>query len=174
MTRGMPDAGPGALIDLFVGAIKLDRETYRRVAGRPESTRLCIAIVLLSGLAHGAVLTMRWGPAGGPIVGIASAFASLGLSSLLVWLIGVVLLRYPSGFGSIVRPLAIAAAPALFNLVGALTLVRPVVLVVSAWLLAAFLVAVRAALDCGRLVALGVTLATWAVELSMYYYALRD
>jgi hypothetical protein len=174
MIRGTPDAGPGALFELFLGAIKLDRETYRRVAGRPESTRLCIAIVLLSGLAHGAVLTARWGPTGGLIIGIASAFVSLGLSSVLVWLIGVVLFRYRAGFGSIVRPLAIAAAPALFNLVGALTLVRPVVLAVSVWLLLSFTVAVRAALDCGRLAACGVTLATWAVELLMYYYALLD
>lgn len=169
--RPRADIGPGALLDLLAGAVRLDLATYRRVADTPSTTRLCFAIVLLSGLAHGAVLTLRWGPAAGPIVGVGGAFLSFALSSALVWLLGRGVFRYPVSFGRVARPLAIASAPALFNLVGAVLWVRPVVLVVSLWLLASFAVAVRAALQSGWLAACSITLAAWLVDLALYGYA---
>jgi hypothetical protein len=178
--RPRTDIGPGALLDLLFGAVRLDTATYRRVAENQSTTRLCLAIVLLSGLAHGAMLAVRLEPvigpglAGGSIIGVAIMLASLALSSCLVWLLGAVVFRYPVTFGRVLRPLAISSAPALFNLVGTVLSPRLVMLVVALWLLMSFVVAVRAALGSSWLAAGLIAVGAWIADLALYGYAIWD
>jgi hypothetical protein len=153
--------GPGELGRLLWGALRLRPDTYSEVARVAESWRLCAAIAVLGGAAYGIRLAVFSGLS--PIVlAVDRILIVLGqtfFESAVVWLIGRALLRKALGFTQVFRPVALARAPQLFYLVLAL-LEAPAVagVLVSVWLLAAFAVAIRAALQTGWIAAIVIVL----------------
>jgi hypothetical protein len=154
--------GPPELGRLAWGALRLRPDTYSEVARAPESWRLCVAVAVLGGAAYGIRLAVYSGLS--PLVlAIDRILIVLGqtfFESAVVWLIGIGILRKGVRYTRVLRPVALARAPQLLYLVLAL-LEAPALagVVVSVWLLAAFAVAIRAALDTGWLVAIVIVVA---------------
>ncbi len=129
-------------------ACLLDPAVYEEVEADTAATGQALAVILLASLAA------AFGAQGG--------MASLGLSlvahlgawlvwALLIYAIGARLLPEPqtrTDLGELLRALGFAAAPGLFRALQAVAVLsNPVFWLVSLWILAAMVVAVRQALD---------------------------
>lgn len=171
--------GPASLLALLLGGLRLDLATYRRVSLDAAATHQCIAVALLGAIALGFDVA---GPLGfTPTLMIAfemvRALAVLVADAFVVWILGWIFLRRRGGFATVLRPIALAGAPGvLFVILAVLRTAAPAAVApggfaVSVWLLAAFAVAIRAALDCGLGLAAALAVAVWAIEKGMYALA---
>jgi hypothetical protein len=153
----------------FFRALFLRTEFYDLVAADPNMTRPAVAMVCLSSLAYGGTLM----PISPEIEELAHTIAYwilpllmfLGVahwlvSSAILWGTGTVLIRQRLPFTRLLRCLGFAQAPAFISL---LMLIDPATeswlrRVIQLWLLAATIVAVRAAYSTtfGRAVATGI------------------
>jgi hypothetical protein len=160
--------GPEALLVLLWGGVRLDRERYREVAQAPAATHLCLAMAALAGVARGFQLAaeLKLTAAFLIIVGIAIALGGVVFESAIVWGLSRAVPRVTrASFGNVIRPLALATAPAvLYALIPLLPEQAPIAPVISLWLLLAFVVAIRAALDCGVGLAVVVAVLVRVVE----------
>jgi hypothetical protein len=167
------DIGPGALLSLVGGALRLDATTFRRVAADPTLGRLCYAVVVIASLANGFGYAME-GVAGGMVgerdfplyrllvlVGVVETVLQFALFSALVWLVRVATRRRPAvGFGTLTRILGLALAPACFVFLGPLIgFATPVRGVLTVWRIACCVVALRAVTDASWLGAVVTVLA---------------
>jgi hypothetical protein len=142
------------------GAMFLDAATYERIEADPTAIRQAILVVVAFAIAAGVGLT--W-PAPAPralIVGIAASLAGWLSWAALVYYLGVHVFPAPEtrgDIGQLARTIGFSAAPGVFAVLLAVPVIRPaVVAVISLWMLAAMVVAVRHALDysgAGRAVA---------------------
>lgn len=133
----------------LIGAAKLDPQIYEEVEADSSAFGQAVLVVLLSSLAAG----IGWMEKG------SAALLSVTTLSVLAWLfwawityfIGSRILPEPqteADLGQLLRTTAFAGTPGLLRLLGwvpALSL--PVFALSSVWMLAAFVVAVRQALD---------------------------
>ena len=138
------------MFDRIVRAAKLDAALYEEVEADPSLTKEAALVVVLASLAAGIA---GFGNAG--VVGL-FAITIGNIIGWLIWsgvifLIGTKLLPEPqteADFGQLLRTLGFAAAP---RIAAILALIRPlaaiVALVVTAWGIAAMIVAIRQALD---------------------------
>lgn len=148
--------GPSELFRVLWGGLLLRREIYAEVRKQGESTRLCLAVVVLGGAALGLRLAAYAGlsPALLAIDRILIVLGQVLFESAVVWGIGVGLLRRSIRFGEALRPVALARAPQVaYAALALLQLGQEIDFLVSIWLLVAFAVAVRAALESGWLLA---------------------
>lgn len=144
--------GPGELWRLLFGAVCLRPAIFAEVAIHPNALRLCLACTVIGGSAYGVRLAVASGvsPMLAAVFGILLVLGRVPLDSAIVWLLARPLLRSQVEFGRIVRPLALAVAPAvLYGLLALLEAPASVDLVASLWMLIAFILAVRAALSSG-------------------------
>lgn len=153
------NVGPGALLKLIGGGLRLDRETFVRAAGDLAVNRLGLAVVILAALSNGFAYASE-GVARGMvgerefvvyrllvIVGIAEVVVHFFLFTAVVWLARLVADRGQSRFGVLMRPLAVALAPSCLVILGPLLGYPDTVRgVLALWRLAASVVALRAAL----------------------------
>ena len=155
----------------LTGALLFDPVVYDDVEADTTSWTEAVLVVVLSSIAMGA------GALG--TIGLVSAAysAAAGLFGWFLWaglafVIGVWLLPGPNTFatwGQLLRTTAFATVPGIFAISGIIpALTGFAVIVFGAWVMAAFVVAVREALDYagdwrGTLRALAVCLLGWAV-----------
>mgnify|MGYP001355995478 CR=1 FL=1 len=159
----------------IIGAIKLDVGTYEEVEADPSALGQAMAVVLLSSLAAGI---------GAGIDGLMS-LANL-ISVLLSWFvwagltyfIGTRILPSPqthADWGQLLRTTGFAAAPGILRIAGIIPFIRELVFsIASIWMLAAFVIAVRQALDyesTGR--AIGVCLIGFLINVFLLGILLR-
>lgn len=159
----------------IIGAIKLDVGTYEEVEADPSALGQAMAVVLLSSLAAGI---------GAGIDGLMS-LANL-ISVLLSWFvwagltyfIGTRILPTPqthADWGQLLRTTGFAAAPGILRIAGIIPFIRELVFsIASIWMLAAFVIAVRQALDyesTGR--AIGVCLIGFLINVFLLGILLR-
>ena len=150
--------GPGALWRMLSGGALLRGSLYEEVAKEPGALRLSLAATLIGGVCYGIWLAVTAGlaPGVGLLLGLFLLFGHLPLDAAFVWLLASPVLGRGASFGGVVRVLALANAPALgYGALAALAAPRWAGLAVSLWLLLAFLVAIRAALSCGWVLAAG-------------------
>ena len=148
-----------SFVERMIGAAKLDVNTYEEVEADTSALGQAMAVVILGSLAAG-IGNLRDGGLMG-LVGIS-------LASLLGWfiwagltyVIGTKVLPEPqtkADMGEMLRTTGFASSPGLLRVLGILPLLGGLVgLIISIWMLAAFVVAVRQALDytsTGRAVA---------------------
>lgn len=163
--------GPGALIELVGGALRLRPAIYRDVSEAREATKLCLAVAFVAGAATAPVI----GPGSGLtlpvalVVGILLTLGILLIESVIVWGLCRGVLKGEQTFGQVVRPLAAAHAPRLaYLVVPVVGLPFVLALVIAVWMLAAFVVAIRAITDRGWgmsiALALTVGLLRWLVS----------
>jgi hypothetical protein len=135
----------------FYGSLRLDAATYEDVEADPSASPQALTMVLAFGAAAAIGLA---GPALG--VGTLLGAAAASLAGWLSWAaivacLGVHVLPEPqtrADLGELTRTLGFSVTPGLFLVLLAVPFARPVTfVVVSAWMLAAMIVAVRQALD---------------------------
>jgi len=139
----------------LLGALWLDAGVYDEIEHDPSALPQAAGVVALGALAAGL-----GSPAAGGGVGLMAGLVAAALgwlaSTAVVWLVGVYWLEHTSDYPELLRTLGFASAPQMLMLVGIIPLLGWLAALVSwAWGLAAFVVAVRQALDVttGRAVA---------------------
>ena len=132
----------------IIGALKLDVAIYEEVESDPRALNQSMAVVILSSLAAGI------GAGSQGIATVANLFAALIMWFLwagITYYIGTRILPSPqtdADWGQLLRTTGFSAAPGLIRIFGVVPLFRELVFfAASIWMLAAFVVAVRQALD---------------------------
>jgi hypothetical protein len=167
MTSPSTYIGPSELFRLLWGGLRLKYSVYSEVRQSPDSLRLCLTITILAGAAYGVQLAVLTdiSPALLAVVWILIVMGQLLFESAVVWAIGAGLLRRSVRFGEVLRPLALARAPQVAYAALALVEVPSAVnFAVAIWLLIAFAVAIRAALESGWLLTLATVAAIFLAE----------
>jgi len=165
-----------SFVERVIGAAKLDAQTYEEVEADKGAIGQALTVVVLSSIAGGIGAAAGQGEATGTaMVILAVVYTIIDLIGWFIWafltfLIGTKLMPEPqtqSDMGELLRTTGFSAAPGLLKVLGVIPFVGVVVrIVVYVWMLAAFVVAVRQALDyqsTGR--AIVVCLIGWVVQL---------
>lgn len=134
----------------MLGAARLDPATYEEVEADTSATPQALLVVFLASLASG-VATWRVEGLEGLILGFIGAIVGWFVWAALTFLVGTKVLPEPqteSDMGELLRTIGFAASPGILMVLGVVRslsfVVRPLI---SVWLLMAFVVAVRQALD---------------------------
>lgn len=147
----MSETGTGApsarsFGERLVGALKLDATVYEEVEHDASALPQAAGVVALA-----AVATAIGHPAAegagmlGSIIGSGLGWA---LSAAFIWIVGVRLFDHTSDYKELLRTIGFAQAPQLLMVLGILPVVGGlIVLAAGAWGLAAYVTAVRQALD---------------------------
>ncbi|MBM4265197.1 MAG: hypothetical protein FJ144_01065 [Deltaproteobacteria bacterium] len=166
--------GPGALVELVLGGLLLRPMQYREVVREPASMRLCFAVAVLAGAATGIGRSEQIGlaPVIAVLLHVIVTLLTVAIESGVVWLVAGAGLRRGIGYGAVVRPMALATAPRLvYALLGLGTGIPALEILGTVWLLAAFVLAVDAAIERGWAAAVAVALAVgvlrWGTSLSI-------
>ncbi|MBI4517509.1 MAG: hypothetical protein HY699_17030 [Deltaproteobacteria bacterium] len=135
-----------SLIERLVRALILDRTLYEEVAGDRAGLSQAIGVVILAGLANGTRFVPALGNVG-LLLGIFVSLVSWLMLGLFIHATGAGIARPPRpSYRKLVACLGFADMPAVVTLFGALPVVGDFVrIIVWFWLLAACLVATRAA-----------------------------
>jgi hypothetical protein len=151
-----------------LGAVRMDAATYEAIEADPRALPQAALVVLGFGVAAGIGLAGSAPTLPGVTVAAVLALATWVSWAALVYQIGVRVLPEPqtrSAVPEVARTIGFSAAPGLLLLLLAVPVGRGVTLaVVSIWMLAAMVVAIRQALDFTHLSrAIAVCLAGWLV-----------
>lgn len=147
------------LVERMIGAAKLDAATYEEVEADRQATGQAALVVALASVAGGLGTI---GQGGMRSVLLATLVNLLGwvMWAAVTYVVGTRLLPGPrtqADLGELLRTIGFSSSPGVLNVAGVIPGVgRVVAVVVSLWMLAAMVVAVRQALDfdgTGRAVA---------------------
>jgi hypothetical protein len=137
-------------LDRMIRAARLDPELYEEVEADQATLGQSAAVVVLSSVAAGIGVT-GVGGVGGLVMGSVAALLGWLVWASMIYLIGTKLLPEPqteSNIGELLRTLGFASAPGVLRVLGVVPGLGPVIVVlVTGWMLAAMVVAVRQALD---------------------------
>ncbi len=141
-----PRTGPRSFTERIIGAMKLDASVYDEVEHDENALSQAVAVVALGAVAAG-IGTAGEG-SGGMVAGVVGSVVGWLVSAAFVWFIGVKWMEHTSDYPELLRTLGFASAPQLALVLAVIPLLGPLVaLVVVFWGLAAYVVAVREALD---------------------------
>lgn len=148
----------------MIGAARLDFHAYEEVEADPTALGQAMGIVVLSSLAAGIGAAGRGAP--GLVSGAVGALAGWFLWAGLTYLIGTRLLPAPqthADWGQLLRTIGFASTPGMVRILGVVPgLTALVFLIANLWMLVAFVIAVRQALDyTSTWRALGVCVIGW-------------
>lgn len=150
----------------IIGAAKLDIHVFEEVENDFSALGQAMIVVVLSSLAGAIGLLGRGGDSPSIIAGTAATLVGWFFWAWITYFIGTRLLPMPqthADFGQLLRTTGFAAAPGILKVFGLLPILgTPILIFVGFWMLAAFVVAVRQALDyTNTLRAVGVCLVGW-------------
>ena len=136
----------------FIGALVLDAGTFEDVESDRQAGIQAAAVVLLACVAGGfAALSLRAVASPGFAIGMVAVLGAWIVWAMLISAIGTGLMPEPqtqSNPRELLRTIGFAAAPGVFYGFAAMQTVAPFVfVVVSIWMIAATVLAVRQALD---------------------------
>lgn len=138
-------------VQRLVGAARLDPATYEEVEADRTATGQALLAVVLASLAAGVGASGQHAGLVPAVLATVGALAGWVLWAAVVWFVGTRVLPEPqteSDVGELLRTTGFAAAPGLLRVLGFVPLLGvPVAIVVTFWMLAAMVVAVRQALD---------------------------
>ncbi len=137
-------------LDRMIRAARLDPKLYEEVEADQATLGQSAAVVVLSSVAAGIGVT-GIGGVGGLVMGSVAALVGWLVWASMIYLIGTKLLPEPqtkSDIGELLRTLGFASAPGVLRVLGVVPGLGPVIVIlVTGWMLAAMVVAVRQALD---------------------------
>jgi hypothetical protein len=138
------------LLDRMIRAAKLDPSLYEEVEADQGAMSQAMTVVVLSSVAAGIGAWGKGGPAG--MVGsLLLALVGWFLWAALTFVLGTKLFPGPktqSNLGELLRTIGFASSPGIIRVLGFLPVLGKLMeLVASIWMLLAFVVAVRQALD---------------------------
>jgi hypothetical protein len=138
-------------VNRLIGAARLDPATYEEVEADRTSTGAALGTVVLASLAAAVGATGSDAGLAAAVVAALGALAGWITWAFVIWLVGTRVLPEPqtqSDVGELLRTTGFAAAPGLLRVLGFVPLIgTAVAVVVTFWMLAAMVVAVRQALD---------------------------
>jgi hypothetical protein len=159
------------LLKRISGAARLDARTYEDVESDPTSTGQALLVIVLSSVAGGIGL-MTVNPPGlrGLIVGTLVTLIGFTAWAFVTFYVGTRMFPEPqtqADPGQLLRAIGFATAPGLLRVFGVIPgLASIVFVVVSLWMLAAMIVAVRQALDYSTTArAVGVCVTGWVLSI---------
>jgi hypothetical protein len=153
-----------------LGAALLDVRVYEEVEADSRANLQAVLVVLLASVAGGIGLNVRTAlSATSLLVDLAATLIGWMAWASLTYLIGTHLLperQTEATAGQLLRTIAFSAAPGILRVFGAIPVVGALLYtLISLWMLAAMVVAVRQALDYKSLSrAIGVCLVGWALS----------
>ncbi len=151
-----------SFVDRIVGAAKLSVPIYEEVEADTGATGQAFGVVVLASIANGVGAglgaSMEAGAAGGVIAAVVMAviYTILALIGWFIWafvtyIVGTKFLPEPetsSNMGELLRTTGFAQAPGILRVAAAIPVLGYIVtLAVWVWMLIAFVIAVRQALD---------------------------
>jgi hypothetical protein len=146
MTASQPvPASRRGFVERFLGALRLDAATFDEIEHDRGALGQAAGVVVLGGVAAAIGAA---GEGAGAIGAVLGALLGWGVSAGFVWLVGVFVLQHTSDYPELLRTLGFASAPQLLLVLGGIPMVGALIgLVASVWGIAAWVVAVRQALD---------------------------
>lgn len=161
----------------MIRAARLDARLYEEVEADQTALGQAMGVVVLSSLAGGIAKLGVLGM-GGLIVGAIGGLIGWFIWALLTYLIGTKLLPEPSteaDVGQMLRTIGFSASPGLIQVIGIVPFLSGIVQLVAAiWMLVAFIIAVRQALDySSTLRAAGVCVIGWIIQVAILVILLR-
>ena len=153
----------------MLGSLRLDAQTFERIEADPKATGEAAFVVVASSLVAAAGYALRvGGEVNAGLLGVIAELIGWGVYAWLAWLVGTKLIPGPStkaDWGEVARTLGYATTPRFFLLLVAIPGIAGLVrLVVSLWILAATVVALRQALDMTTLRAIVVAILSSIVQ----------
>jgi hypothetical protein len=155
----------------MIGAASLSTGTYEEVEADTTATGQAMTVVVLSSIAAG-IGTMSTGIAG-LLFGTLAALIGWFLWAFLTYIIGTKVLPEPqtrSDVGELLRTIGFASSPGVLRILGIIPLIGTLIaFLVSIWMLVAFVIAVRQALDyqsTGR--AIAVCAIGWLINMILF------
>ena len=134
-----------SFLERLLGALRLDADTFEEVEHDPGSLGQAAGVVALAGLAAAIGAAGEGVGAFGAVIGSLLGWA---ISAGFIWLVGVFFMEHTSDYPELLRTLGFASAPQLLLVLRAIPVLGALAAVaVFFWGLAAWVVAVRQALD---------------------------
>jgi hypothetical protein len=148
MTTALPPASassPHSFVQRVIGALRLDAATYEEVEHDPSALGQSAGVVAAAGV---AAAIGSAGQGGGAIGAMLGSLLGWVLSTLFIWVVGVYFMKHTSDYKELLRTIGFASAPQLLLVVRGVPVLGPIIAIVATlWGLAAFVIAVRQALD---------------------------
>jgi hypothetical protein len=144
-TAPVPAPASRSFVERLLGALRLDAPTFDEIEHDRGALGQAAAVVGLGGI---AAAIGAGGGVGGLIGGVVGAVVGWLVSAGFVWLVGVLVMKHSSDYPELLRTLGFASAPQLLLVLRGIPVLGALVgLVAFLWGLAAWVVAVRQALD---------------------------
>jgi len=142
----VPSAPSHSFFERVLGALRLDGNTFEEIEHDPTALGQSAGVVALAGVAAAIGAAGQGG--GGAIGAALGSLLGWLVSTGFIWVVGVYFMQHTSDYKELLRTLGFASAPQwLLVLRGIPALGTLIALGVWLWGLAAFVVAVRQALD---------------------------
>lgn len=156
------------LLDRMIRAAKLDEKLYWEVENDKGAMGQAMLVVVFSGLAAGFGSMTATGFSG-LLYGTVSALISWFIWSYITFFVGTKFLAEPqtkADYGELLRTLGFASTPGIFRVLGIIPFVSGLIFfIISIWMLAAMIVAVKQALDYkSTWRAVGVCAIGWVIQ----------
>ena len=163
-----------SMVDRMIRAAKLDPQLYEEVEADKGALGQAMTVVVLASVA-GGVGSGRLGGLSGILIGTVGALIAWFIWAALTYFIGTKLLPEPTtraDVGELLRTTGFSSAPGLIRVLGLIPGLTGIVFFVSGvWMLIAFIIAVRQALDYrSTLRAVGVCIIGWVVQVAVLVF----
>ena len=134
----------------MIGAAKLDVNIYEEIEADTTATGQALAVVVISSVAAG-IASLRGGGVMGLALTTVAALVGWFVWAGLTYVIGTKLMPEPdtkADMGELLRTIGFSSSPGILRVFGFLPFVGPLIgLAAGIWMLVAFVIAVRQALD---------------------------
>jgi hypothetical protein len=145
-TPQVPAPARHSFVQRVIGALRLDAATYEEVEHDPSSLGQAAGVVALAAVAAAIGTASRGGP--GAVGAVIGALVGWLLSTGFIWVVGVYWMKHSSDYKELLRTLGFASAPQILLVLSGIPGLGGLIgLAAWLWSLAAFVVAVRQALD---------------------------
>jgi hypothetical protein len=160
------------IIKSMIGAARLDAQTYERVEADPSTTVAAVLVVLVASVA--ASIGIGATDPGGVLGVTLGAMATWMVWVVLTYVIGTRILpesQTHATIGEVLRTTGFSATPGILRIFGFLPAIGSAIFfIVTIWMLFAFVIAVRQALDyAGSLRALLVCILGWLIHGVLFF-----
>jgi hypothetical protein len=159
-----PSSRGHSFTERLLGALQLDPEIYGEVEHDQEALPQALGVVALAALCAG--IGGVGAGSGALMAGVLGAVLGWLVSAAVVWLVGVRMLDHTSSYQELLRTIGFAQAPQLLLVLAAIPVLGGLLrIAVFVWGLAAYVVAVREALDVETGRAVLVCILAWGMAL---------
>jgi len=148
MSTALPPVSSGrhSYFERVLGALRLDAPTYDEIEHDESAPGQSAGVVALAGLAAAIGAASQGG--GSAVGAMLGSLLGWLVSTGFIWVVGVYFMKHTSNYKELLRTLGFASAPQLLMVLRGIPAIGGIIaFAATLWGLAAFVVAVRQALD---------------------------